>query len=166
MVEAIQHVSHHVRQRMHIVVFGESSPTREVFGVPVQFVGAVQSAKEMATLYPAADIFAFPSRQETFGQTKSEALASGVPVVAFNETACAEGILHKDTGWVAAGGDVKAFAAGIDWAFAVTSDPSMRLRIATQARESVLKNYAPTVIAHQWTALYRKTLESVGRHSS
>jgi glycosyltransferase involved in cell wall biosynthesis len=38
-----------------------------------------------------------------------------LPVVAFDRTACADGILHKETGWIAPDGDVRSFCEGILW---------------------------------------------------
>jgi glycosyltransferase involved in cell wall biosynthesis len=154
LVQSLQYVGESVRNKMHIVVFGESSSPRVLHGVPVQFVGSVASEAEMATLYPAADLFAFPSRQETFGQTKSEALACGVPVVAFDETACAEGLVHKMNGWVAKREDLVDFAAGISWGCEVMNDPEKRLKVVAHAREHVEREYAPDVVAKQWETLY------------
>jgi len=48
--------------------------------VPVTFTGYL-SGEALADAYASADIFAFPSRTETFGQTVLEAMASGLPVV-------------------------------------------------------------------------------------
>jgi len=48
--------------------------------VPVTFTGYL-SGEALADAYASADIFAFPSRTETFGQAVLEAMASGLPVV-------------------------------------------------------------------------------------
>lgn len=163
LVDSLPYVRPSTKEIMRIVVFGESAATRTVCGVPVQYIGPVPTAADMATLYPAADVFAFPSRQETFGQTKSEALACGVPVVAFEETACAEGIIHGITGWVAACGNLFEFAAGIDWAFAARDNVAWRSQIAGRARESVERTYAPPLIASQWVSLYEELLATCNR---
>lgn len=47
----------------------------------VRFAGYVQGV-ELARLYASADVFAFPSTTETYGNVLLEALASGLPVVA------------------------------------------------------------------------------------
>lgn len=49
------------------------------------FVGKKIGA-ELAEHYRSADIFAFPSRTDTFGIVLIEALASGIPVAAYNVT--------------------------------------------------------------------------------
>jgi glycosyltransferase involved in cell wall biosynthesis len=163
LAESLQYVDPGVKDKMHIVVFGESSSPRVLHGVPVQFVGSVASEAEMATLYPAGDLFAFPSRQETFGQTKSEALSCGVPVVAFNETACAEGLVHRANGWVAKREDLADFAAGLCWGHEVMSDPQKRLKVAACARERVEREYAPDVVAKRWATLYSTVMADCPR---
>jgi glycosyltransferase involved in cell wall biosynthesis len=46
------------------------------------FLGALQGER-LAEVYAAADVFAFPSRTDTFGLVLLEALASGLPIAAF-----------------------------------------------------------------------------------
>ncbi|NKN39691.1 glycosyltransferase family 1 protein [Agrobacterium sp. a22-2] len=51
----------------------------------VLFTG-VKFGKDLAAAYAQADVFVFPSKTDTFGNTILEALASGVPVAAFPVT--------------------------------------------------------------------------------
>jgi glycosyltransferase involved in cell wall biosynthesis len=51
----------------------------------VLFTGA-KFGEELAQAYAQADVFVFPSRTDTFGNTIIEALASGVPVAAYPVT--------------------------------------------------------------------------------
>lgn len=48
----------------------------------VLFTG-MRTGQDLAAAYAQADVFVFPSRTDTFGNTILEALASGVPVAAF-----------------------------------------------------------------------------------
>jgi glycosyltransferase involved in cell wall biosynthesis len=50
-----------------------------------QFVGK-KTGKDLAEAYRSADVFVFPSRTDTFGIVLVEALASGLPVAAYNVT--------------------------------------------------------------------------------
>ena len=74
--------------------------------------------EKLAQQYRDADVFAFPSRQETFGQTKIEALACGTPVIVFDETACAEGIKQLVNGYIAEKDNIEDYANGIRLLFA------------------------------------------------
>ena len=49
------------------------------------FVGA-KTGEELAAHYRSGDVFVFPSRTDTFGMVLIEALASGLPVAAYNVT--------------------------------------------------------------------------------
>jgi glycosyltransferase involved in cell wall biosynthesis len=51
----------------------------------VHFTG-MKTGAELAEIYAQADVFVFPSKTDTFGNTILEALASGVPVAAFPAT--------------------------------------------------------------------------------
>ena len=53
---------------------------QKLAGLPVTFTGYL-IGEALATAYASADILAFPSRTETFGQVVLEAMASGLPVV-------------------------------------------------------------------------------------
>ena len=55
--------------------------------------------QDVDRLYRAADIFAFPSRSESFSLVLLEAIASGLPVVTASTAGAAE-ILTQDCGMV------------------------------------------------------------------
>lgn len=69
--------------RCHLVIVGDGPALKEVQqafrDVPVTFTGYL-TGEELATAYASADIFAFPSTSETFGQVVLEAMASALPV--------------------------------------------------------------------------------------
>lgn len=48
------------------------------------------SAKELAEIYTAADVFVNPSKEETFGLTTLEAISCGTPAIVYKNTACEE----------------------------------------------------------------------------
>lgn len=54
-----------------------------------------------------------PSRQEAFGQTASEALASGTPWIAFDATVLRDIVDHKENGYIAEPYDTSDLARGI-----------------------------------------------------
>jgi glycosyltransferase involved in cell wall biosynthesis len=80
LVQAYQHMDF---QRCHLVIVGDGPAFTEIqqklAHVPVTFTGYL-SDEALAAAYASADVFAFPSYTETFGQVVLEAMASGLPV--------------------------------------------------------------------------------------
>ena len=105
------------------------------------FAGA-RTGEELARHYASADVFLFPSVTETFGNVVLEALAAGLPPVAYDYAGPRQLIRHSRNGWLAPLGDEAAFlectrAAAIDW-----SDAGRR----AEARAAALKHGWPQVI--------------------
>ncbi len=67
--------------------------------VPEQIITFQESSStiQLVRLYNSADVFFNASKEEAFGLTSVEAMACGVPVIAYNSTACAE-VAGPDTG--------------------------------------------------------------------
>jgi glycosyltransferase involved in cell wall biosynthesis len=77
-----------------------------------QFVG-VQRGDALARHYASADLFLFPSVSETFGNVTLEALASGLPVIAFDTAAAADHVDDCDSGLLTPVGDESGFIAAV-----------------------------------------------------
>lgn len=69
------------------VIVGDG-PSREKLAkkYPEAIFAGKKVGEELAEYYRSADVFVFPSRTDTFGIVLIEALASGVPVVAYDVT--------------------------------------------------------------------------------
>lgn len=92
--------------RCHLVIVGDGPALREirqeVADLPVTFTGYLRG-EELAGAYASADIFAFPSRTETFGQVVLEAMASGLPVVGLQAEGVRDSVEDGRTGYLLAG---------------------------------------------------------------
>ena len=89
--------------------------------------------EELAEIYASADIMVFPSLTETFGNTVTEALASGLVVVAYDYAAAQMHIEHEVNGLLAHYGNEEQFLQNCDQAMRLVSDESLR----TAAHRSV-----------------------------
>ncbi|EEH67210.1 MULTISPECIES: glycosyltransferase family 4 protein [Acinetobacter] len=65
----------------------------------VIFTGSL-SGRELSEVYASADVFTFASQADTFGNVVLEAIASGLPVVAYDYVAAHQHIKHDVTGWL------------------------------------------------------------------
>lgn len=72
----------------------------------VIFTGSLVGEK-LASAYASADVFIFPSQVETFGNVALEALASGLPVVAYDYACAKKHVIHQQTGWLIPLGDIE-----------------------------------------------------------
>jgi glycosyltransferase involved in cell wall biosynthesis len=80
LMQAYQQIDH---TNCHLVITGDGPACieiqQEMKAMPVTFTGYL-AGTELATAYASADVFAFPSVTETFGQVVLEAMASRLPV--------------------------------------------------------------------------------------
>jgi glycosyltransferase involved in cell wall biosynthesis len=110
--DAFRLLSQRGTYRLHIVGDGPLRTQTEWFvrSTPhAVYAGAVPYGRRLAEIYAAANILALPSRNETFGLTILEALASGLPVVAINQGGPSD-LLPAGVGALATPGDPVDFA--------------------------------------------------------
>ena len=79
------------------------------------------------------DVFAFPSRTDTFGNVVLEALSSGVPAVVTNEGGPKFLIKEGETGFISA--DTESFARAVRQ---LAAQPQLLEKMRRAARESAL----------------------------
>lgn len=98
------------QRKLKMVVVGDG-PIREDLEKQypdVTFMGA-QMGEALAMCYASADVFLFASEVDTFGNVVLEALASGLPVLAYNYAAPALMVEHGRTGWLLPFADKQAW---------------------------------------------------------
>jgi glycosyltransferase involved in cell wall biosynthesis len=98
----------------------------------VHFAG-MRSGADLARHYASADVFVFPSLTETFGNVTTEALSSGLAVVAFDYAAARQYIRHGESGLLAPFGDRRRF---IELTQDVAADPALRARLRDGALQA------------------------------
>ena len=81
-------------------------------GERVQFPGVVPH-EAMADWYAAADIFVFPSKNETYGLVLLEAMSAGLPAVAINQNGPLDIIEHGRSGLLSPFAE-RAYAAAVE----------------------------------------------------
>ena len=92
------------------------------------------TGEALAQAYANGDLLAFPSLTETFGNVTLEALASGLPVLAFDYAAAAEVVRHGDSGLLAPVGDTQAY---LQLARTVAGDEALLQRLRAGAVHAV-----------------------------
>src|SRR5579859_396828 len=88
-------------EQCHLVIVGGGPALdemqQELRDIPVTFTGYLRGA-ELAEAYASADVFAFPSITETFGQVVLEAMASGLPVAGLLAEGVCDLVTDEKTG--------------------------------------------------------------------
>lgn len=141
-------------------IFGQSEPANPPqIGLPLHWLGHFHDDATLALAYSAADVMVVPSRQETFGQTASEAQSCGCPVVAFDCTGLPDVVEHGVTGYLARPYELEDLAKGIRW---VLEDPERHARLSAAARERAVRLWSPEVVVPQYLRVYESAIAGGG----
>ena len=99
-------------QSFKLVMVGDG-PLKEQFQkrYPEIIFPGMLSQSNLAAYYASSDLFIFPSQTETFGNVTLEALASGIPVLAFDCAAARDWVQTGINGWLVAENNPEGFAA-------------------------------------------------------
>ena len=123
--------------------------------VPHLNLGRVNNDRLLSIVYSLADVFVMPSLQESFGQTVTESLACGTPVVAFDGGGPTDMVRPGVTGWLAKCGDAGALRGAI---VAALSDDAARAKMSENARRVALEEYSLEIQAAAYVRLYERLI--------
>jgi glycosyltransferase involved in cell wall biosynthesis len=101
-----------------------------------------------------------PSLTETFGNVTTEAMASGLPVLAFDHAAAAELVTNGVDGQLALLGDADHF---ISAAWALAAQPALRRQMSLAARQKVLPLDWARIVQNFEDVLLEVLVQSRGR---
>lgn len=149
------------RDDIHLVVYGQSEPQNKLeTQFPITYVGRLSDPAAICLLNNAADVFVNPAIQEAFGQTASEAHASGLPVVAFEGTGIADIVDHKNTGYLAQLEQADDLAKGIMWVLDRVGDETAGEEgtLSANARKRAVSKFSYEVVGQQYLKLYEQVL--------
>lgn len=145
------------RERIELVVFGSDQPSNPIdLGFKAHYLGSLSDDLSLARVYSAADVMIAPSIQESFGQTGSESLACGTPVVAFDGTGLKDIVDHQQNGYLVRPYEIEDLAQGMAW---VLEDKERHQKLCIQAREKAEREFALEIQARRYLSLYTELLE-------
>lgn len=137
-----------------VIVFGSADVRQERdLPLPSRFMGTLRDDISIVLLYSAADVMIVPSRQEAFGQTASEALACGTPVVCFDTSGLRDIVDHKENGYRAQAFEVDDLSNGISWV--LNNGPQ---RLGSAGRQKAEAQFDVLDQARSYISLYERLL--------
>ena len=123
-------------------------------GITVHHLGEIADDEMMARVYSAADVFVCPSRIDNLPNTVAEALACGLPCVAFDVGGLPDMINHKINGWLATPYKPDDLLGGITWVLQHQFGQALR----KSARAKALAEYSIPVMSARYKHLYEELL--------
>lgn len=161
------------RPEWHAVVIGDTLPQHQAFekglrnrvreaGLAdrIHFVGKVEDFAEIPRWYRSLSLVVCPSREEGFGLTCLEAMASGCPVVVSEAGAYPEIVTPGEDGWVVPCGQVAPMAAAIAEA---TADIGALRGTGARALATIQARFRIANEADGIEAVYRELLQRFGQ---
>ena len=143
-------------EKYELVVFGsDRSEVVDNLKIKSHFFGSISEEEKLVALYAAADVVAVPSYQEVFGQAASEAMACGVPVVAFAQSGLLDIVAHRQTGYLATPYKPEELAQGIEW---IVADDERYRALCVAARIGAVEKFDSAVVARKMLQLYHQSI--------
>jgi glycosyltransferase involved in cell wall biosynthesis len=142
--------------QIELVIFGGSQLEEAIdLGFKSHYVGRLNDDLSLSLVYSAADVMVVPSVQEAFGQTASEAMSCGTPVVTFEATGLKDVVDHQQTGYLATPFEVDDLAKGIVW---ILEDQERHCQLQFQSRKKALRDFASEIQAARYMSLYTEII--------
>jgi glycosyltransferase involved in cell wall biosynthesis len=146
-----------VRKDVEAVIVGAGEPANPPdVGVPSLYMGRCQDDATMALLYAAADVLVVPSIEENCPNTILEAMATGVPSVAFKVGGIPDLIKHEATGYLAVPFDPEDLCRGI---WFVLEDSARKTLLSQDCRRRAVSEYDIALTTKRYAALYDDILK-------
>lgn len=148
---------------LRLQLLGDGAQRAELEGIAanlkshpgIEFLGFRSDRLELLSEF---SLFVMTSSLEGIPRCMMEAMAVGVPVVAFDIPGVDQLIEHEVTGLLAPLGDVDALTA---CCYRVLTDPALQERLTNRAREKIDELYSARRMACEYESLYRNLIPSV-----
>ena len=122
---------------------------------PDAIFAGMRRGEDLASHYASADLFLFPSKTDTFGNVVTEAMASGLGVVAFDDAAPKEHLQHTTSGYLADLNDDESFITSLE-----------RALTAPDELTEIRKNSLATAQSISWDSIVDQFLSTLLSHAN
>ena len=155
LVDACRQLSDLTKDLCEVVILGgHAEEVLEQLPMKAHPLGYVNDEQRIVDVYNAADVFVLPSLSENLPNTIMEAMACGVPCVAFKVGGIPEEIDHLKNGYVAAYRNAADLAKGITWVLQEADYESL----SQQAVHKVMQCYSQQNVAVKYIDVYQQAM--------
>jgi N-acetyl-alpha-D-glucosaminyl L-malate synthase BshA len=119
----------------------------------VRFMG---KQEDIVTIFCIADVFLFPSEEESFGLAALEAMACEVPVIASRSGGIPEVVIDGEGGFLSEVGDIDRMAA---MSIKLGKSAQLRETMGRAGRERARQYFSPEIIIPQYEAVYKEAVD-------
>ena len=125
-----------IRPDSKLILVGDGPELAALKAANPRFISTgARKGEDLAAHFASTDIFLFPSTTETFGNSLTEAMASGLASVSFDYAAAAEHVQHGINGLKVPLSDAAAFIQQAQW---LAGHSETICTLGEQARETAL----------------------------
>lgn len=144
------------KKKLELVIFGASNTGKAPdFGLKTHYLGQIKDDATLSLAYSAADVFVLPSVQDNLPNTVMEALACGLPSVAFKVGGLPDLITHCKTGYLAEPYSTQDLARGIAW---IVEEEERSQKLSVASREKALYSFTQKDQANRYQKLFESLL--------
>jgi glycosyltransferase involved in cell wall biosynthesis len=126
-------------------------------------LGYLAEPADIAGACNRSQIFLCTSRADNLPNTVIEAIACGLPVVAYRVGGLPDMVRHEWNGYLADPEDPVDFARGIEW---VLADEDRRRTLGANSRALAEERHEPSVVAAQYADIYQGIMDRQGDTAS
>lgn len=144
-----------IEKNVRLVLVGDGPESAQIAArVPNAILCGMRVGNDLAEHYASADLFIFPSKTETFGNVTLEAMASGLPIVAYDYAAAAQYVTSGHNGMLVSLDQDECFDKAVIALHKVfKNDRHAYDKMRQHARERAVRENWPNVISQFETML-------------
>lgn len=140
-----------------LLLLGDPPKTLPQLPIEAHWIGRLHDDVSLALAYSAANVFVAPSMEENLANTVIEAMACGIPCVAFDVGGMPDIIRPERNGYLARPFETEDLARGI---LALLESGEAWERFSQEARQTVAAEFSTGLQAQRYASLYEDVLRS------
>jgi glycosyltransferase involved in cell wall biosynthesis len=150
-----------LREMVHVYIAGDG-PLEERIETEIEDRGLGDAVsllgfrRDIPAVLAASDILVLPSYREGMPRVVTEAMATGLPVVATNIAGIPDQVVDGETGYLIPTGDARALAERVR---RLATRPDLRKRMGEAGHRRASENFSATEMVDRTQSVYKELLE-------